>query len=174
VIELGTTAGRDRNVHQRVQANNQLKKLNALTVDESASAWPGSHMLYDEETLEHRAPRCKSVSYRFILVLSAAATLLLVLTYFSILLNVFVFADEYRQLRLFGSKSVLEAIGDYAYYGFRSMGRPLSAGTYVAYRALAGDGYTGLVWVRALSLALSAISFRPSRRSLDLPGKAAL
>ena len=114
-------------------------------------------MLSDEETLEHRASRCKSVSYRFILVLSAAATLLLVLTYFSILLNVFVFADEYRQLRLFGSKSVLEAIGDYAYYGFRSMGRPLSAGTYVAYRALAGDGYTGLVWVRALSLALSAI-----------------
>jgi hypothetical protein len=90
----------------------------------------------------------------FAIMLFAGTLALLATVYCPVLLETFVYADEHHVLSSPNSdRSIWSALEG----GLRRLGRPVSIAVFMAYKRIAGEGWTGLLWVRATALVFTAL-----------------
>jgi hypothetical protein len=91
----------------------------------------------------------------FATLLILGTCVVLTVVYSSVLSETIIYADEHDKFH--GSLKRQTSIFEAAESGLKRLGRPFSVGAYEVFQRIVGDGWHGLIWVRALSLLLAAV-----------------
>jgi hypothetical protein len=102
----------------------------------------------------HRSFFSGKPTFGFGAALFVGAFVLLAIVYSSVLFATFVYGDEHRVLSSYRSeKNILPTFMG----GLRQLGRPVTRVTFQLFKRMAGEGWDGVIWVRMMSLAFSAL-----------------